>query len=1069
MNIDRITKAYLAQLQQKVKAAGGSAASALELATRPVVTKFLDDALTALKPGSVLHHESQVGSDKPDWRIEDPETFGVYAYADHKGLALNGPLVLDSRSEEQVQRYLALGRPVFVFDGVEFLFFKSGSGDPERLTLVEKPLDLDFDWTRLTINPAVKTRLGELLESPGFHKWTEADLMVQLAGRARLLSSAVLTLLEAPCGSGSDAAEEELLGALHDLHELARKNHDPALTDPQSCADFIAQVLVFGLFYAHANAPSDEAPAERRKRIEAFWDSSAYSELAARLRPFRTIVNALGDTLKSRNDLRVWYDEATLVLAHAEYMGTEIGPIDFHTLFERFFEAFDKQTRFDRGVFYTPAAVTEWMTRVTEKLLHLYFSGGIVETVETLIDPCCGTGGFLDAAINYVGDVKGGPHYIGFEVLPAPYALAQYRLSKVGQDWANQPDISIALTDTLSDRMEDPPARGLDGFSDELADASDWARPPVRVVIGNPPSSIHTFSAAPRTRIEKLMEEFRPPLDERRIRQNTQQALSNEAYRFLRWSSSEVLRSGTGIVALVLPGAFANAVSYKYARKWLINSFDALYVLMLDQDIRSGQAHGQSMFQVQQGRLILFAVRTSTQGRTADENTGVFVHDVAALSRAEKEEFLEARLLEVFTQIQVASPNWRFQPLIDDSSEIWQECWPLRGNAEAVGIFRSKCSGVKLAPTSVLFHTDMSILERRSRDLAARTGRNWSKTAEKLLEDWWKGRRRPPSVTKLTDSVREAVGTAAKGGAAISPYTFRPFVDGFVLDDEKLFKALEDTPGSGTRARPEIRAAFAQGARGIALAQAPVDLGSSLTRIASFCWQLPDNDIVARGNAMIFTDLYPAEKRGEEWDSTVFDNITPEFLGLFEDGRTALFYVYAVLSSRIYLETFAASLYQPSDPDNPARVPVAANKELRARIAELGGKLAECERPGVTAHDAGFKTTWAADRTELRVERISLDASEGIITLIGPGGDSVKITDVPSDVLRLRISGHDVVEKWLRERTFVYLRRSFMKKDLEEIIDVLSRISRQFDLLEEVTELLEEVLATNDIIPPLTA
>ncbi|RAV16980.1 hypothetical protein DQP55_02900 [Mycolicibacterium sp. GF69] len=1073
MSIDAIARAYLQRLQQAVIGASGAGAGSLELATRPVVTAyFLEKVVNALKPGAVVHNELQVGSaNRPDWRIDDPETFGVYAYGDHKGLSLNNPLQLTKRDKEQVLRYLDLGRPVFVFDGVEFLFYQGGNAPSERIELVRKPLDPKSDWSTLPVDPAVEIRLRSLLEAPGFRKWTETELMEQLAGRTRLLSTSIATLLEAPIGSGKDAAEEELLGALRTLFDLARENHDPGLTDPHSCADFIAQVLVFGLFYAHTSAPEHgQSPDERRQHISDFWQSEAFSELAEKLRPFQTIVKVLGNALSTRNDLSVWYEEAATVLAHAEYMGAEVEPIDFHALFERFLESFDKQTKFDRGVFYTPSSVTEWMTRITDQLLHAYLGGGMDAVVDKLIDPCCGTGGFLESAIRVVGDVPNGPHFIGFEVLPAPYALAHYRLAAVGEGWDHQPSVSIALTDTLSDRLADPPQPGKDGFSDELAAAAEWSDPPVRVVIGNPPSSTHNFSQAPRTLIEKLIEEFRPPRGERRSRQNIQKALRNEAYRFLRWSAKEVLESGTGIVALVLPGAFAYAVSFSYARKWLLDSFDEVYVLVLDRDLRTGQSTGQSMFDVRQGRLIMFAVRAlegAARGEGNGQTAAVYVRDISGLSKEEKEVFLgvESPKFGNFSRISTSEPHWRFQETTYETSDLWSSCWPLRNAAGATGIFTSKCSAVKLAPTALVFHTDLLILERRSRALASRSGTGWSKTNEDLREEWWKGQKKPPNAAKLTDGVRQAAAAAARAGA-VTGYTFRPFVDGFVLNNDKLFEELTRTAGGGTRPRPEIRAAFTQGAYGIAVAPAPIDLGSSLTRFVSFCWQLPDNDICARQNAMIYCDISPAEKKGANWDSTAYDNIAVQFSALFQDHRDAIFYVYAVMSSEIYLDTFESRIYQPSDPDNPPRIPVADDPEIREHIAELGRRAAECERPSEALQDMGIDTSWSDDLDELKVERYSVDPDAGTVIISGPGGASVTITNVPSYVLTLRISGHDVVDKWLRERSYPYLRRAFRKYDLTLFVDLLTRISRQLEVLTEVSTLLDDVLVAGQLLPP---
>ena len=49
-------------------------------------------------------------------------------------------------------------------------------------------------------------------------------------------------------------------------------------------------------------------------------------------------------------------------------MGREGGPADFHALFETFLEAFDGQTRYERGAFYTPAVLARWTARLADAL-----------------------------------------------------------------------------------------------------------------------------------------------------------------------------------------------------------------------------------------------------------------------------------------------------------------------------------------------------------------------------------------------------------------------------------------------------------------------------------------------------------------------------------------------------------------------------------------------------------------------------------------------------------------------------------------------------------------------------
>ena len=107
----------------------------------------------------------------------------------------------------------------------------------------------------------------------------------------------------------------------------------------------------------------------------------------------------------------------------------ELNKIDFHTskdhhVFGQVYESILKelQSAGSSGEFYTPRAVTGFMTEIIDPKLG-----------EKVLDPACGTGGFLTAAIEHIR--KSGVDNItqrqqlqntvhGFELKPLPHMLA---------------------------------------------------------------------------------------------------------------------------------------------------------------------------------------------------------------------------------------------------------------------------------------------------------------------------------------------------------------------------------------------------------------------------------------------------------------------------------------------------------------------------------------------------------------------------------------------------------------------------------------------------------------------
>lgn len=1076
MNIEVRIREYLSEYQALCNDLWAAGKDSNELATRPQVHTFLADLVKEIQPSCRIEHDTAVSgtSNRPDWIFTHPEHFGVYCYGDHKSLNPYSPFELSAAEARQIERYLAMGRPVFVFDGLEFLFFDGTLDSIERQSLIDKASAEAIDWSTMPINSSVEVKLRELFGAPGFRPWTESQLVKHLAARARALSDSILEQIVYPRGAGLNEEENELIGALHDLKELVANHHDPGLSDDKTCADFISQVLIFGIFYAHTKSlVRGDTPEERKSEIDGFWSSEAWREITANLRPFNAVHEILSSQLQLSNSIATWYRDAMSLLSHAECLGTEGEPSDYHSLFETFLAEFDPVVRFDRGAFFTPIELTQWMVAVSQELSFEHFGGAIPELADKVIDPCCGTGGYVEALLRQLDfSVDEAAKVVGFEVLPGPYALAKYRVDQVFQELGSAAFVEILLTDTLADQLENPPEQADNGFSQEHMDASEYARPPVWIVIGNPPSSDQVASDAPRKIIQSMMDEFRPPEEARGARQNIQQALNNEAYRFLRWSANKVLSTGAGVVSLVLPGALARSASFSSIRRWLIESFDFLYVFVFDRDGRTGVS-GNSLFNVQQGRLVILCVKCPDIPEQAGTSGQVLHLDISSDPTSQKRSFLNSRegVLSEFQPIHPSEPQYLFSPASDYDEELWSASWPLYRSCGVEGLFVYKCSGVKLAPTHLLFHTDSNVLLRRSLELGAKSGDAWRWTYEELVGRWWEGQQKVPAEGKFSDGVRQSISECVSGDRHfVDRYIYRPFQPGYCLQKDSVYAELGKTPGDGTRRRPEVIAAFEQGAIGICVAPSTEDLGSSLHRFVSFADAVPDNDNVARGNAMVFCNAFPEPKpRRGEWDKTAKENVTEQVrdvMGETFGTEEMVFYVYAVMNSSKYLRSFEGVLFGPSNPDAPPRVPLLNDEELVQSIVNLGREMASFEVGGANApmlESLDYQLPEEFQNFRLSSATLKVDAGE--VVLKGDG-KTVSVSGIPSEILSLQISGHPVVKKWLRERQFNYLRRPIVEADVSGLLQLISNIQAQNEIIERVSGILDDALAIDNLIPP---
>lgn len=174
MSFEKITRDYLKHFQRVYVDAKRGGAGSVEMATRIVVTKYVEELVALVKPKKgrvIVQHDSTVTKgNRPDWRFEDAASSSIYCFGDHKDLNPDLAFNISIQQRKQFQRYLDLGRPVFAFDGIEFIFLSPGSGEETRCPLIPKPLDTNSDWSRQVIDVRAEDHFRVLLQNTGPRK-----------------------------------------------------------------------------------------------------------------------------------------------------------------------------------------------------------------------------------------------------------------------------------------------------------------------------------------------------------------------------------------------------------------------------------------------------------------------------------------------------------------------------------------------------------------------------------------------------------------------------------------------------------------------------------------------------------------------------------------------------------------------------------------------------------------------------------------------------------------------------------------------------------------------------------
>jgi hypothetical protein len=1065
MSYISILKAYLKALQEQYRNATNSGQYTAELSYRMPLDTMERALAKEFNPDDdidvILEPTTQGRVGRPDWRIHNKDTMGIYGYIEGKGLSEEP---FDTKPyAAQIKKYLTLGHKLVITDGIDFVFCMDKDREPTVISVIGKDKMHTRDWSAQKIDSRFEVYMREFFKNPSPQQVNEAKLVELVAVRTRMLADDILELANIPIEEAMNESEREVIALLQGMRDLVYNHNDSNLRTGEVFADFTAQVIMFCLLYAHrVLCAPDDSPAEKERKINAYIKGDLTEGEA--LTPFRNLMLYLRDYADKSFFINQRIDECIKFLSFIRMTDQQLLNPDYHQLFELFLSKYDAKSRFDFGAYYTPKVLADFVVKLTNYVVAVNFPGkSIYDDGNTIVDPCCGTGSFMEKLISHdPGD--GAYNLCGIEILPAPYMLANYRMAVLEkQKGKKNSKIDILLANTLSNSIFNGEANADSIEGRELLQVNKISNLPLKLVIGNPPCSdtLRENTTADFSIINELMEDFRPPEAMRRGRQNIQKQINNPFMQFLRWSCKKLLDSHNhSVLAFVVPLSFLEAESYRYARKYLCEHFSDVWAVAVDADARTG-ARSDSLFHTLQGRAVI--VLTRKYGDVAPI-TKVHFCDYSHSMRGDKERLLSNDISDIssrFEEYTIDMDTIAFSPVKPFNTEMYKKFWPVSDENGQNAIFMNHCSGIKLAPTAIFTHVKAPMLKRRSREIAS----NGSDDAMV----WFSEQDRPPKEEKVI-AFRNALNDCGDRRAMdqtlsdnIHPYSFRPFLTSNVLLWQDVLMKYSRIGGGGTRLRPEIIKAYSErDTIGFAMAHAPKDLNPTLSQFVSFCWYYPDNDMCTRGNSHIYMNQYPNGQGG------MTSNITPEIInavvsmtGMTETdaAKEIVFYVYAVMCSQVYLDDFEGALFTVNQSDKRARVPIVSDKDTFLKIAEIGRSIAELEKVDFAPENIlGFEYESLMQSVpagfQLKNATHPFDADNELLLLT----DGTKTIEVycPLSLQRLNVSGYDVIKAvWLKFNSYDFTHCEFTKNDMKRLLDFLNIIA----LHEKYVERLDEVIA----------
>ncbi len=409
--------------------------------------------------------------------------------------------------------------------------------------------------------------------------------------------------------------------------------------------------------------------------------------------------------------------------------------------YEPFLASFSPRLRKELGVWYTPPEVVTYMVARVDMVLReeLDVAEGLANENVYILDPCCGTGAYLLAALERIAETLQAPgdaltayrvkkavteRLFGFEIMPAPFVIAHLqiglRLQALGAPLAPEERAGVYLTNALTGwepPEEQAKQRVMFPALAEERDAAEHVKRevPILVVLGNPP--YNAYAGVSPEEEGGLVDVYKQGLiDEWGIKKFN---LDDLYIRFFRLAERRIVEmSGQGIVCFISNFSYLGDSSFVVMRQRLLEEFDVLWFDCMNGDSRETGKRtpdgkpDPSIFSTRQnpaGIRVGTAIATLVRRKTSSDVPSVYFRHFWGKSK--REDLVQSLQAEDFTgQYVPVSPTknvrYAFRPL--DMGAAYLR-WPLVTDLCAV----PPQNGLMEKRGGALFDMDRAALEKR--------------------------------------------------------------------------------------------------------------------------------------------------------------------------------------------------------------------------------------------------------------------------------------------------------------------------------------------------------------------
>jgi Type ISP C-terminal specificity domain/N-6 DNA Methylase len=533
----------------------------------------------------------------------------------------------EEQNSEQLKNYKKSLHNLLLSDYLEFRWFVDGE-------LVKSVRVASVKNNKLNVDKSKLIELADLLANflnKGVQEITNPeDLAFHMARIARGIRDTLILMKNG--GRESEIVSDVRIDLSCIMPEFKDEDKYPEFVD------MFAQTIVYSLFIARYNHNGVEIFSEKhavndipntsifiKKLFESVMKIGMSNE------PYYYLINDMIAVLSNTN-----INKIKEFFQH--YTGNSSPFIYFY---EIFLNEYDRETRFEKGVFITPQPIVSYIVKSVDQLLKTEFDikDGIMNKqkrqYETkvnntvtgvnnkrnkrksipkfknpthlediklnchkvlILDPACGTGTFLYEIISYIGkkfiekkdfgiwssyvhdDLI--PRLYGFEILIAPYTISHFNLLMgLNKDKLVYNNESQKLNIYLTNTLD---TSGVEKY----------------------PSAIHKFIEEELNNVKEMKRDYpimvivgNPPynvsstnkydisnykqIDGKKLDEKNVKPLQDDYVKFIRWAQERIENTGYGIIAFVTNHAYIDNITFRGMRKSLMDTFDEIFIFDL--------------------------------------------------------------------------------------------------------------------------------------------------------------------------------------------------------------------------------------------------------------------------------------------------------------------------------------------------------------------------------------------------------------------------------------------------------------------------------------------------------